>query len=368
MRKLIALATATGLIAALMIVTGAIAANDTTYAGCLDDKGNLTDVAEGTEPLEDCDKKSRPITWNAEGPQGPQGVPGIDGQDGADGEPGPQGSSGADGRDGTDGEPCTVVDDGEGTITMICPDGTSASWDGTTTTTSSTTTTVAGGTLDTCDVGVRIIQNGTVVSISLDSTDTLPTTPTPLTLTWSGDATASAVLVSGIWPAFSGELLADDGRSVTFRVPDEPGVDTIWIGLEVQPADSMDSDVISIDQANCDKPYESPVYGCEYSVEATDSTTTIRVTPTNNDGFLLGLYLSDGLNTPLEGDLSIEASGGGLLGAYGVQTVGDFWTRVLHNSKIADEGWVEFSGPGTAELADPDLKVWLGNWMCTRQT
>lgn len=137
MRKPTGLAAAAGLIAALLIVSGAIASGGTQYAGCLDDKGNLTNVTEGTEPLEDCGKKSRPITWNAEGPtgpQGPQGVPGVDGQDGADGEPGPQGTA------GMDGQPCTVADDGEGTITLTCADGSSASWPGSTTTSSTTTT------------------------------------------------------------------------------------------------------------------------------------------------------------------------------------------------------------------------------------
>ncbi len=55
-----------------------------------------------------------------EGPQGPQGPAGPAGSDGADGA---DGATGATGADGADGSPCTVVDNGDGTYTMTCPDG-----------------------------------------------------------------------------------------------------------------------------------------------------------------------------------------------------------------------------------------------------
>lgn len=179
MRNLMVLAAATGLVAALLVVSGAVASGSTQYTGCLDDKGNLTNVTEGTEPLEDCGKKGRVVTWNSEGPpgpQGPQGVPGVDGQDGADGEAGSQGPRGA------DGEPCTVADDGAGTITMSCPDGSSASWGGATTTTSGTTTTTMGGDPEPLDCGLACaIDLGTLYGNLQVAT---------ITLTWRGDIDA----------------------------------------------------------------------------------------------------------------------------------------------------------------------------------
>lgn len=50
------------------------------------------------------------------------------GEDGADGEQGPQGEQGEQGvpgEAGADAEPCTAVDNGDGTYTITCPDGTS---------------------------------------------------------------------------------------------------------------------------------------------------------------------------------------------------------------------------------------------------
>ncbi len=76
------------------------------------------------------------VTWRdgETGPMGPQGPAGQDGQDGQqgpqgpagqDGETGPQGPTGA---DGSDADPCTVADNGDGTATLTCPDGTEVTW------------------------------------------------------------------------------------------------------------------------------------------------------------------------------------------------------------------------------------------------
>ncbi|MDX1461107.1 MAG: hypothetical protein R3348_08630, partial [Xanthomonadales bacterium] len=71
--------------------------------GCLDEKGDLTEVAVGSEPLGECGKKGRPVSWNAVGPQGPQGEPGPQGEQGPQGEPGPQGPAGPEGPQGPEG-------------------------------------------------------------------------------------------------------------------------------------------------------------------------------------------------------------------------------------------------------------------------
>lgn len=60
-----------------------------------------------------------------DGVNGVDGQNGADGQDGADGADGADGEDGADGDDGNDGEGCTVVDNGDNTATLTCPDGTS---------------------------------------------------------------------------------------------------------------------------------------------------------------------------------------------------------------------------------------------------
>jgi len=50
----------------------------------------------------------------------------LDGQDGTDGTDGANGTDGTDGQDGADGLPCSVADNGDGTATISCADGTSA--------------------------------------------------------------------------------------------------------------------------------------------------------------------------------------------------------------------------------------------------
>ncbi len=69
-----------------------------------------------------------------DGADGQPGTDGADGQDGADGDAGAPGQDGADGADGgtgadgQDGEECTVVENGDGTTTQTCPDGSSNTW------------------------------------------------------------------------------------------------------------------------------------------------------------------------------------------------------------------------------------------------
>ena len=93
----------------------------TTFTACLDrEKGELSNVSTGPDPVETCKKDETIVSWNSLGPPGPVG---------------PAGPQGEPGQDGADGEPCTVADDGQGTITMTCPDGSTASWEGTTTST-----------------------------------------------------------------------------------------------------------------------------------------------------------------------------------------------------------------------------------------
>lgn len=60
------------------------------------------------------------------GPQGERGDPGQNGKDGTDGAMGPQGLQGDPGENGEDGQSCTVADNGDGTATMACPDGSAA--------------------------------------------------------------------------------------------------------------------------------------------------------------------------------------------------------------------------------------------------
>ena len=80
---------------------------DENFNGTLD-----TDEVDGTEII--CHGED-----GADGEQGPQGE---QGETGAQGE---QGVPGENGADGADAEPCTAVDNGDGTYTITCPDGTS---------------------------------------------------------------------------------------------------------------------------------------------------------------------------------------------------------------------------------------------------
>lgn len=131
---------AAGALAAGVVLGGAVVVGATSDAevihACVDDKSGAVRIAASPDECR-TDKKESSLSWNAQGPQGepgpqgppgPPGAPGQDGRDGADGHDGAPGAPGADGRDGDDGEPCTVTDDGEGTVTLTCPDGSTASW------------------------------------------------------------------------------------------------------------------------------------------------------------------------------------------------------------------------------------------------
>jgi len=60
----------------------------------------------------------------AKGPAGADGAPGKAGSDGEPGDKGDRGSAGEPGKAGTPGTSCTVTDEGEGTRTVSCTDGT----------------------------------------------------------------------------------------------------------------------------------------------------------------------------------------------------------------------------------------------------
>ncbi len=78
------------------------------------------DGADGTSGADGADGAGgTPGTDGADGDAGPSGRPGTDGQDGADG---------MDGGPGQNADECTVTDNGDGTSTQTCPDGTSTTW------------------------------------------------------------------------------------------------------------------------------------------------------------------------------------------------------------------------------------------------
>lgn len=86
------------IILALLLTGPAVAAE---YNGCLDDKGNITNVAIDTTTW--CKKSDTPVTWNSEGVAGPTGPVGPVGATGPEGPIGLDGADGADGADGVDG-------------------------------------------------------------------------------------------------------------------------------------------------------------------------------------------------------------------------------------------------------------------------
>ena len=81
-----------------------VAADDTTYSGCIDPEADLINVAVGTEPAAECSSDSTQILFNETGPQGPAGDKGDTGDKGATGPAGETGEPGADGPQGPAGE------------------------------------------------------------------------------------------------------------------------------------------------------------------------------------------------------------------------------------------------------------------------
>ena len=73
-----------------------------TYSGCINQYGQLQQVALGGSPLYGACKEGTQVTWNqrgvrgATGAQGPRGKRGQQGKTGSDGERGPAGPAGAD--------------------------------------------------------------------------------------------------------------------------------------------------------------------------------------------------------------------------------------------------------------------------------
>ena len=65
-----------------------------------------------------------------EGPRGPRGIQGPIGPQGEMGLQGPEGERGPAGPAGSDGGSCSVAEDASGMITLTCPDGSTASWQG----------------------------------------------------------------------------------------------------------------------------------------------------------------------------------------------------------------------------------------------
>src|SRR5438067_7908822 len=57
---------------------------------------------------------------------GPPGTAGKNGAPGTNGTDGANGTNGSNGTNGTSAAPCNVVDNGDGTATITCPDGSSA--------------------------------------------------------------------------------------------------------------------------------------------------------------------------------------------------------------------------------------------------
>jgi microcystin-dependent protein len=118
-------ASALGLLVALVVATGALAAGGgTDFTACLGDKGDLTNVAEGLEPAAACKKAAHVVTWNSEGPAGLQGLPGtngVDGTDGTDGADGEQGIQGVQGPAGGEVPLSTDASGGSGVQTNMQP-------------------------------------------------------------------------------------------------------------------------------------------------------------------------------------------------------------------------------------------------------
>ena len=95
--RLFGLPVAAAVVASLISVSAAAAADGDTYSGCISPAGYLANVAVGEEPAKPCDDDATLIQFNQVGPQGdsgPQGEVGPQGLQGEMGVPGPQGEVG----------------------------------------------------------------------------------------------------------------------------------------------------------------------------------------------------------------------------------------------------------------------------------
>ncbi len=72
----------------------AVADDDVSFTGCLNNGGSIRSIAVGSEPSGPCTGTAQQVTWNAtgaEGAEGPEGPVGPEGPEGAEGPAGPAG-------------------------------------------------------------------------------------------------------------------------------------------------------------------------------------------------------------------------------------------------------------------------------------
>lgn len=81
----------------------------------------VKDNGDGSKSISCADGTTSTVS---DGKNGADGKNGVDGATGADGKPGANGAVGATGAAGADGKPCTIKDNGNGTKTITCADGT----------------------------------------------------------------------------------------------------------------------------------------------------------------------------------------------------------------------------------------------------
>ena len=85
----------------------------------------VVDNNDGTKTLSCEDGTTVVVSDGADGADGADGTNGTNGTNGVDGADGTNGATGPQGPPGTNGSSCTVVDNGDGTRTLSCDDGTS---------------------------------------------------------------------------------------------------------------------------------------------------------------------------------------------------------------------------------------------------
>jgi len=99
--------------------------------GCVtqeSDGGTVIVCEDGTSATVDTSGGGQPGADGKDGADGAEGTSGTDGTDGTNGTDGEDGDNGQDGDDGADGTECTVTENGDGTATVDCPDGSSTTY------------------------------------------------------------------------------------------------------------------------------------------------------------------------------------------------------------------------------------------------